>query len=94
MEDLDNNEEGSAKTKADPLSASDKALLLEIINAKISIIEDKKTTFATTDKKSKAWEEIKTKFCSQSSAKRNVGQLKEWWKNAKSRAKSDVRNVL
>ena len=76
--------------KSEPLSAGDKAILLEHIHQKIDILEDKKTHFGNNQKKNTAWEEIAKKFSARGSISRNAEQLKTWWKNSKSRAKSDV----
>ena len=66
----------------------EKDLLLSLVEERINIIENKKNCGASLEIKKKCWQEVVTKFNSHENVnERNMTQLKNLWRNLKTRAK-------
>ena len=78
-----------AKSKEN-VDTEDKHFLVELIKEYSSDIENKKTDYHTNKKKTSAWENVITKFNSQSGKKRSPKQIKDLWKRLKINAKKNV----
>ncbi|OXA42881.1 Myb/SANT-like DNA-binding domain-containing protein 3 [Folsomia candida] len=77
--------------KAPAMSEPEKQVLLDLVDEFKLILEDKRTDFGTTSKKSKAWRSVADRFCSSpGTTYRTEEQLKTWWSNCKKRAKKQV----
>lgn len=80
-----------AAKKAPNFTELEKAVLLELVSEKKSVIESKQNDGRMICKKKKEWENIENAFNARHGVNtRSITQLKSLWKNLKARAKADV----
>lgn len=81
----------SPKKKASPLTPQQKNYILEIIEIKRHILEDKSTDFGSISKKKQVWNDLAKDFSSKNGNPKKTGsQLREWWSNLKKSSKKKV----
>ena len=87
----ENEETRDPKERLPPLTAEEKILLLELVNASKKIVECKKSDCGSIKTKQKAWTKITKEFCSQpGTTRRSDKQLKKCWENLKRKSKKEV----
>ena len=81
----------SKSCKSPNFTALEKTILLELIDSRKDIIENKQNDGKMVSKKNSEWEKITSEFnASHGVNQRTCTQLKSLWKNMKSRTKSAV----
>ncbi|XP_045541032.1 myb/SANT-like DNA-binding domain-containing protein 3 [Papilio machaon] len=80
---------GDKRKKQKPYSEYERQTLMQLVQQKIDIVENRRTDVITQKKKNDAWEDIRNKFNNSDnvSHKASVAQLKKMWQNLKSRAR-------
>ncbi|KPJ15352.1 hypothetical protein RR48_01913 [Papilio machaon] len=80
---------GDKRKKQKPYSEYERQTLMQLVQQKIDIIENRRTDVITQKRKNDAWEDIRNKFNNSDnvSHKASVAQLKKMWQNLKSRAR-------
>jgi len=72
-------------------SEYEKQVLLELVNGRKDIIEDKRNDGRMISKKESAWEDLRKDFNARHGVhEREVGSLKNLWKNLKNKTKKAV----